>query len=135
MKILFLLVLFLVTIHAGAQFRAQNVSEPYTFSQPILASSQKTFIPGILSDPIQNHRLSSPMMMSASSWNWRLQNQFFWVGSVTSMSYNKGKFGTYYYWDLHGNLRGTRAFIDISGKNKRGFKLVFNWRQMLKYKL
>ncbi|GHM99764.1 hypothetical protein WSM22_12540 [Cytophagales bacterium WSM2-2] len=59
----------------------------------------------------------------------RTQNFSYWTGAVTTMSFNKGRFGTLYYWDLQGNLRGTRGFIDISGKNKRGVKLVFPWRK------
>ena len=75
-------------------------------------------------------------MLAASGfgYDWRLQNNFFWTGNVTTMSYNKGKFGTYFYWDLQGNLRGARGFIDISGRNKRGLKLTFLWRSMVKTK-
>jgi hypothetical protein len=29
---------------------------------------------------------------------------------------------------MQGNLQGTRGFIDLAGKNKRGFKLLFPWR-------
>lgn len=69
------------------------------------------------------------MLTNLSHSDWRAQNNFFWTGIVTTMSFNKGKFGTFYYWDVQGNLRGTRGFIDISGKNKRGFKLVFPWKK------
>jgi len=52
----------------------------------------------------------------------------YWAGQVTSQSYGKGKWGTFYYWDAQGNLRDMKGFIDIAGKNKRGLKLVFPWR-------
>ncbi len=52
----------------------------------------------------------------------------YWTNSVTTQSYGEGKWGTLYYWDVQGNLRETKGFIDIAGKNKRGLKLVFPWR-------
>lgn len=52
----------------------------------------------------------------------------YWTGNITTQSYGKGKWGTFYYWDVQGNLRDTKGFIDIAGKNKRGLKLVFPWR-------
>jgi len=51
-------------------------------------------------------------------------NQAYWLSSTTTQSFNKGKFGTIYYYDLLGNMRGARTFIDIAGKNKRGLKLL-----------
>jgi len=52
----------------------------------------------------------------------------YWTNAITSQSYGKGKIGTFYYWDIQGNLREMKGFIDIAGKNKRGLKLVFPWR-------
>lgn len=49
----------------------------------------------------------------------------YWTSLITAQSFNNGKIGTYYYWDVQGNLRETRLFLDIAGKNKRGLKLVF----------
>jgi len=128
MKILFLLSFFFVEMDLTAQFRSQSTLEHYTFNQSILEAPKKTFIPGLLSDPTRNYTMQSPLMVASSSYDWRMQNNFFWTGTVTTLSFNKGKFGTYYYWDVQGNLRGMRGFIDISGKNKRGLKLVFPWR-------
>lgn len=51
----------------------------------------------------------------------------YWTSQVTSQSYGNGKWGTYYYWDIQGNLREMRGFVDLAGKNKRGLKLVFPW--------
>lgn len=69
------------------------------------------------------------MLTNLAQSDWRAQNNFFWAGTVTTMSFNKGKFGTLYYWDIHGDLQGTRGFIHISGKNNHGFNLVFPWRK------
>jgi hypothetical protein len=49
----------------------------------------------------------------------------YWLGSVTTQSYNRGKIGRYYYWDMLGNLQGSHLFLDVAGKRKRGLKLVF----------
>jgi hypothetical protein len=107
----------------------KNTLTPNEYYHSIIyPASRKTFIPNLLSDPIQNARQPSPLMTNLSYSDWRAPNNSFWTGTVTTMSYNKGKFGTLYYWDVQGNLRGTRGFIDISGKDKRGFKLVFPWK-------
>jgi len=131
MKLLILFFCFFIEREGDSQFRSDETME-YTFQQPILPASKKTIIPNLLSDPARSFRIASPLMTNFSSWNWRMQNNFFWTGIVTTMSYNKGKFGTMFYWDVQGNMRGARGFIDISGKNKRGFKLVFPWQQFVK---
>ena len=128
MKILCLVVAFLIENVALSQLRDAPTPNQY-FHSIIYPAQQKTFIPNLLTDPIQNALQTSPVLTNFSTSDWRAQNNFFWTGTVTTMSFNKGKFGTLYYWDVQGNLRGTRGFIDISGKNKRGFKLVFPWRK------
>jgi hypothetical protein len=135
MRVLFAIGAIVISTNVFSQFRSQAVDH-YAFAQPIIATSKKTIIPGLLSDPTTNHKLLSPIPLASSGlgYDWRLQNNFFWTGNVTTMSYNKGKFGTYFYWDVQGNLRGTRGFIDIAGKNKRGLKLTFLWRSMVKTK-
>lgn len=52
----------------------------------------------------------------------------YWMGSMTTQSFNKGKLGRYYMWDVQGNLQESRMFVDVAGKNKRGLKLVFQRR-------
>lgn len=71
-------------------------------------------------------RPKSPMMMLAS--NTSFKSESYWMSSMTTQSYNQGKLGTYYYWDVQNNLRESRMFVDIAGKNKRGLKLVFRRR-------
>ena len=128
MKILCVVAGILIETVAVAQF--QNAPTPNQYFHSIsYPTQQKTFIPNLLTDPVQNSRQTSPVLANFSTSDWRAQNSFFWTGTITTMSFNKGKFGTFYYWDVQGNLRGTRGFIDISGKNKRGFKLVFPWRK------
>jgi len=127
MKGFLLLIILATSVKSFSQYRPQGI-EQYAFTQPVFTGPKKTFIPGLLSDPSRNFRMISPIMLSSSSYDWRMQNNFFWTGNITTMSYNKGKFGTYFFWDVQGNLRGTRGFIDISGKNKRGLKLTFLWR-------
>lgn len=120
--------LLFVQISLQAQFRPATVAPVYAFPKTYFEGAHQTLIPGLLSDPQKNYKITSPVMMPSASFDWRMQNNFFWSGTVTTLSFNKGKFGSYFYWDVQGNLRGTRGFIDISGKNKRGFKLVFPWR-------
>ncbi len=54
-----------------------------------------------------------------------------WTGSITAQSFNHGKFGRFYCWDAQGNLRTSYLFLDISGKRKRGLKLVFPKHRLL----
>ena len=133
MKTFLLIVALLLQLDASGQLRSPADAN-YSFDRPLLAASKKTVIPGLLADPVRNYRMVSPLLNAASSYDWRMQNNFFWTGNVTTMSFNKEKFGTYFYWDVQGNLSGTRGFIDISGKNKRGLKLTFLWRSMTKNK-
>ncbi len=128
MKILCLVVALLIENVVLAQLPEAPTPNQY-FHSIFYTTQQKTFIPNLLTDPVQNARQRSPLLTNFSTSDWRGQNNFFWTGTVTTMSFNKGKFGTLYYWDVQGNLRGTRGFIDISGRNKRGVKLVFPWRK------
>ena len=134
MKTFFLLLAVVIThLSALGQFRSP-VDANYSYDQSLFGASKKTVIPGLLADPGRNYRMMSPLMLASSGYNWQMQNNFFWTANVTTMSFNKDKFGTYFYWDVQGNLSGTRGFIDISGKNKRGLKLTFLWRSMVKNK-
>jgi hypothetical protein len=71
--------------------------------------------------------LSPRLTQNTTSFSDRRSSNY-WTNSVTTQSYGQGKWGTLYYWDVQGNLRETKGFIDIAGKNKRGLKLVFPWR-------
>ncbi len=76
--------------------------------------------------PVYYQKFTSPQLINTSS----ARRVRYWTSAITSHSYGKGKVGTLYYWDVKGNLSDTQGFIDIAGKNKRGLKLVFPWRQV-----
>ena len=117
--------------HALAQNQSRALSEyfscaliPQTIASPRQATSWFSFFSA---DRQQTFRPKSPMQMTlASSTSFKGEN--YWMGTMTTQSYNQGKLGTYYYWDVQGNLRESRMFLDIAGKNKRGLKLVFRGR-------
>ena len=125
MKLLLIIPMVLLLNTASAQFRVTAAIKKYEL--PVMPAKLITPSPLRLQPDEQGiFTYQSPSLTSlpASSQN---QSQAFWINSVTSLTYNNGKFGTYYYWDLQGNLRGTRGFIDLSGKNKLGIKLLFPW--------
>jgi hypothetical protein len=97
-------------------------------SRAFAASTPTSLLPGFLSsDQQQLFRPKSPLLMTlASSTTFKSGN--YWMGTMTTQSYNQGKLGTYYLWDVQGNLRESRMFLDIAGKNKRGLKLIFRRR-------
>jgi hypothetical protein len=77
----------------------------------------------IKGDRTLNYRPKSVALQNSSSpTHWGEQ---YYMGTMTTQSYNQGKLGTFYYWDVQGNLRESKFFLDIAGKNKRGLKLVF----------
>jgi hypothetical protein len=89
-------------------------------------SSQKSSGPHFFSgDKPLTFRPKSPMMLAS---NGSFKSESYWMSSMTTQSYNQGKLGTYYYWDVQNNLAESRMFVDIAGKNKRGLKLVFRRR-------
>jgi hypothetical protein len=77
----------------------------------------------IKGDPQRYSRLSVPMFSQRASHATRSSDTY-WTGYMTTQSVRKGKLGTYYYWDVQGNLRESRTFFDINRKNKYSFKLV-----------
>jgi hypothetical protein len=125
MRQLLIVPMFLILSTAVCQFRVTPAIKKYEL--PVIPSKPISPSPlGLQPDEQSVYTYQSPSLTSlpASSQN---QSQAFWINNITSLSYNNGKFGTYYYWDLQGNLRGTRGFIDLSGKSKLGIKLLFPW--------
>jgi hypothetical protein len=84
------------------------------------ASQTASIFPQWKSDYQQYSRYNTPWLTSWPSFG----GNAYWLGSTTTQSFNQGKFGTIYYYDTQGNMRNARTFIDISGKNKRGLKLL-----------
>lgn len=76
---------------------------------------------------INRLRPTSPRLTTVTTPGNKLGGTY-WTNNITTQSYRQEKWGTYYYWDVQGNLREMKGFIDIAGKNKRGLKLVFPWR-------
>lgn len=77
---------------------------------------------------MHKYRLTSPRLDQFTPTAADRSASSYWTNAITMQSYGRGKVGTFYYWDVQGNLRDMRGFIDIAGKNKRGLKLVFPWR-------
>jgi hypothetical protein len=114
------------SLTAHSQFK-QKVSLPsYKVAMPAPHLRKLPF--GLVEDASQTISYQSPILTTLPTPDANHQFQTQWLSSVSSLSFNNGKFGTYYYWDIRGNLIDTRGFIDIAGKNKRGLKLVFPWR-------
>ncbi len=116
-----------VLMMAGASF-GQSVP-----TSPVLAlhntTSAAEYLRGLNSTTPQNRWRSDAQTYSQYSSPWLTQwpgsgGQPCWLGSTTTQSFNKGKFGTIYYYDMLGNMSYARTFIDIAGKNKRGLKLL-----------
>ncbi len=128
MKLLLSTAMFLILIQAFSQFRPNVTVKKYEISIPANIQSSNFRPLGLKADEQRTYKFQSPALTTLAGTNSSNQFQSMWINNVTSQSYNNGKFGTYYYWDVQGNLRDTRGFIDISGKNKRGFKLLFPWR-------
>jgi hypothetical protein len=127
MKLLLLFAVIHFSPLAFGQFRDKPIPIKYEFPAVVKPKSVSLSPFGLLADEPQVYRYSSPAM------SWLPGDAFhsstsFWIGNVSSQSYNNGRFGTYYYWDIQGNLQGTRGFLDLSGGKKRGMKLVFPWR-------
>ena len=76
-----------------------------------------------------NYKITSPSSLPLNS-SYSPGNPFS-VGSVSAQSFNNGKFGRCYNWDAQGNLRSSYLFVDISGKKKRGLKLVFTKHRLI----
>ncbi|HEY5747437.1 MAG TPA: hypothetical protein VIU12_15265 [Chryseolinea sp.] len=119
----------LISSTASAQFKRSYAPMPMRVPMPTDNSVTKTkisgkwFIPGLTGDKDRVvYKPNVPSMVTPSSLP---VSESYWIGSVTSQSYNQGKIGRYYYWDMQGNLRESYLFLDIAGKNKRGLKLVF----------
>lgn len=112
---------------ANAQFRDTKPLPSYSSQLPAAPALKKLPF-GLKEDAAQIVGFVTPTLYTLPATDSQYQFQTQWVTSVSSLSFNNGKFGSYYYWDIRGNLIDTRGFIDIAGKNKRGLKLVFPWR-------
>ncbi|HMG91537.1 MAG TPA: hypothetical protein VK589_15870 [Chryseolinea sp.] len=117
-------VLFLSTDVVKGQFAATQSS---SILNHFVDVKKSIIIPIGRSDFKYRHAVSSPMHLNVMS----APGDSFWTGSVSAQSFNNGKFGRFYCWDAQGNLRSSYLFVDISGKKKRGLKLVFPKHRLL----
>jgi hypothetical protein len=111
--ILFSLVYFSATAQFSNKLKSYNL---YTLSTEVNRIDPKIVMvqvraPGYFSSPLFTTTVNS--------------KSTYWLSQMTTQTMNDGKMGTYYLWDQQGNLRESRFFVDIGGKNKPGLKLVF----------
>jgi len=128
MKYCFTFLFSLLMSLSMAQHQSFGLSERALSEVNLTSSPQKlSWFFGLTRDYQHTFRSRSPLLIALASSN-TSKGQHYWMGSMTTQSYNQGKLGTYYLWDLQGNLAESRTFLDIAGKNKRGLKLVFRRR-------
>ena len=112
---------------ANGQVSIRNNSSVVTLQYAggnFINSVRKELLPGLREDQQRNYKLAVPVL-SLQTNSSSFDGDSYWMGSVTTQSYNRGKIGRYYYWDMLGNLQGSHLFFDVAGKGKRGLKLVF----------
>lgn len=118
----------LLDLSASAQLRARRSGTAASYfiqddhSEDLV---RKWSLPGLRGDKQTTVYRPSAPLLSLPVNTTSLQGDSYWMGSITTQSYNDGKIGRFYYWDIQGNLRGSYLFLDIAGRNKRGLKLVF----------
>ena len=117
-------ILLLSTSVVKGQFAASQSS---SILNQFVAVSKSISIPGGSTDLRYKLATVPPMNVNVMS----VPGDAFWTGSVSAQSFNNGKFGRFYCWDAQGNLRSSYLFFDISGKRKRGFKLVLAKHRLL----
>ena len=124
----FLVVMIAASVVAQNQNRSLNRSYSTVISQETESFFNKSLWGSFFSgDKQQLYRPKSILPITNFS-PYTFRSGIYWMGSMTTQSYNQGKLGTYYMWDVQGNLQESRMFLDVAGKNKRGLKLVFRRR-------
>lgn len=114
--------IFLLLLLLGYSGFAQDLrtnSLP-TATQYLSATQRQPVLFGWKADQMATQRFTSPWL---TSWPTAGPGNY-WLSGTMTQSFQQGKFGTIYYYDMQSNMRYARTFVDISGKNKRGFKLL-----------
>jgi hypothetical protein len=114
-----LVVVMLLLGSSGLAQEIRTASLP-TASQYLKATQGSTGLFGWKADPMITHQFTSPW---STTWPATGPGNY-WLSSTMTQSFQQGKFGTIYYYDMQSNMRYARTFLDISGKNKRGIKLL-----------
>jgi hypothetical protein len=124
----------LLTILTAASSMAQNQNSSLQSSySTVFSQDTESFFNSSLSGSFftvdKQYLYRQKSILPITNFNsYSFKSGIYWMGSITTQSYNQGKLGTYYMWDVQGNLRESRMFVDVAGKNKRGLKLVFRRR-------
>ncbi len=115
-------VLLMVILLSGYSGLAQELRANAlpTASQYLNATQGQPVLFGWKADQMVTRRFSSPWL---TSWPSAGPGNY-WLSTTMTQSFQQGKFGTIYYYDMQSNMRYARTFVDISGKNKRGLKLL-----------
>lgn len=126
MKYVLILILVTVAFKMYGQIRNRNVVIPNAFTENLPVPSEKS--PSLLQtwlkgDDQRFYRLSVPLLTQKATTT-SFTTDAYWTGYMTTQSMRKGKLGTYYFWDVQGNLRESRFFVDVNRKNKFSFKIV-----------
>ena len=98
--------ILLVIVIVGRSYGQFHFHQDMTTQFGILKSREGSILPlpsYLIADRQLLYRTSSPMMRLAPS---AYQGDDYWLGYMTTQSYNKGKLGTMYYWDIQGNQIG-----------------------------
>lgn len=112
---------------AYGQLNPEKPRRPFSFAseEPLKPKNPGSVLAQWLPPDRQRYyRLSHPILMQKGPSDFVSSNSY-WTAYITTQSFRNGKIGTFYYWDIQGNLRESKLFFNISGKNNRSFKLVF----------
>lgn len=116
----FLFMLLLLSGYSGLAQEVQTSALPSASQYLFATQSSQPVLFGWKADKMTMQRFTSPWL---TSWPTAGPGNY-WLGATMTQSFQQGKFGTIYYYDMQSNMRFARTFLDISGKNKRGFKLL-----------
>lgn len=86
-----------------------------------------------LANPTLNYYLERQSFYQYHSPTAGLQSRFnssqsLWLGSTSTQYFSNGKMGAVHYYDINGNLRNSRNFVDIRGKGNRRIRLFLSSR-------
>jgi hypothetical protein len=123
-----MVIAFGVSHIATAQVKGVEKAVPMHFVSTIIPATPSGSVGKFIfakADQQRYYRLSVPVFTQRGLTGSQIPSTSYWTGYVTTQSFRNGKVGTFYYWDIQGNLRESRLFFDVKRKNKYSFKLVF----------
>ena len=126
MKLILIALMSLAFFTSSAQIRTRwtPVKNAFTETTSVKPSRQLSSLHNwLLPEAPRSYRFSKPILTHFTSHGLAATSSY-WAGSMTTQSLRKGKMGTYYLWDVQGNLRESRFFLDVNRKNRYSFKIV-----------